>query len=57
MADTHPDPHLVSLYRRARVCETFSAYRLDELTHVNGVEILKALELLGIAREVAQAAG
>lgn len=57
MADTKVSPKLIALYRRAQVCETFSAYRLNELTSLPAVEILQAMELLGVAREIAQSSG
>ncbi len=48
----NPDPRLVALYRRAVVCQTFPAYRLDDLTHLKAIPILQAMQLLDVARKV-----
>lgn len=49
-----PDPGLVSLYQRARICRTFPAYRLHELRDLPAAELLWAIELLDAERKAAR---
>jgi hypothetical protein len=48
-------PRLVSLYQRAQICQTFPAYRLEELKTLPAVEILQAMEMLSLVRQAQQA--
>lgn len=43
---------LQMLYTRARICETFPAYKLSELQVEPAGELLQALHLLALARKV-----
>lgn len=52
MAGAQASPRLKSLYYRARICQTFPAYRLDELERMPIRDLLQAMELLSIARQV-----
>ena len=52
---SHVDPALVWLYQRAVICQTFPAYRLEELQDAPIVDILRAVELIGLARQVENA--
>ena len=44
-------PKLVLLYQRALLCKEFPAYRLDELRNLPAGDILRAMELLSLARQ------
>lgn len=48
----NPDPRMVGLYNRARICQTFPAYKLHELRDVPAAEILQAMRLLSLAAQV-----
>jgi hypothetical protein len=50
-----PNGHLVELYRCAAICQTFPAYRLQEIRELPPRELrdlLHATELLHLARQV-----
>lgn len=51
MTTTAPS-RLASLYQRALICETFPAYRLEDLTTIPARDLLQAVELVSIARQV-----
>lgn len=50
-----PDPRLVGLYWRAQVCQVFPAYKLHELRDLPAGDIMQAMQLLDIARQVQEA--
>ena len=46
-----PDPRLVWLYFRARICQEFPAYKLHELRDLPAIEIMQAMELVELAKK------
>lgn len=52
MAGSSVSPRLASLYQRAQICQTFPAYKLEDLDHLPVRDLLQAMELLSIARQV-----
>lgn len=52
--DAHPDPELVSLFKRAAICKAFPAYTLESVTEANASDLLRALELLDLARRATE---
>ena len=55
--DAKPRAADCELFRRAKICQVFPAYKLDELKTTPALEILRAIELLGIERDVQTAGG
>ena len=47
-----PPPELVWLYQRARLCQQFPAYRLDEIRGRTLIELMQASRLLDTVRQV-----
>jgi hypothetical protein len=46
-----PNPRHVQIYRRARLCQEFPAYKFSDLDTAPATELLLALELLSLARK------
>ena len=46
------NPRLAGLYQRAVICQTFPAYKLEDLDDAPLGELMQALELLTTARQV-----
>lgn len=48
----NPRPRDVHLYQRALVCKEFPAYKLHELRDTPAADLVRALKLLELARQV-----
>lgn len=51
-----PPPRLVWLYQRALICQTFPAYRLDEIRGRTLIELTQAMKLIDTVRQIHQKA-